>query len=242
MTTAVIAEAGALSRATLRRRIAAHCPDISVIGEAKNASETLSLIRSLRPELVFLDTEMPPLAGYSLFGLPENRSFELILTTDHEQAFDGGAGAPIWLVKPFGVNALTDCVRAALGRKKDGACKDMAGSLTPDKSVSQRLALPSVNGLQFLDVRDIVYLEANSNYTLLNLTSRSTVLVSKSLKEFEDLLPQMFIRIHHSCIINKNLVSKYIRGEGGQVQMKNGTLLTVARRKKDEFLREMALG
>ncbi len=245
MTTAIIAEAGAANRATLRRRIAAHCPDVLVIGEAKDASETISLTRNLRPGILFLDAEMPQAAGHSLFGLVESRQFAVVYLTDHEQLGEGAGGgphAPVWLIKPFGVNALVEAVRAAQRRKKSPAPAENSEVHFRDHQASQRLALPSMNGLQFLDICEIVYLEANSNYTLLYLTSKISMLVSKSLKEFEELLPPVFIRIHHSCIINKNLVSKYIRGEGGQVQMKNGTLLAVARRKKDEFLREMSLG
>jgi two-component system LytT family response regulator len=92
-----------------------------------------------------------------------------------------------------------------------------------------------------VETREIIYLEADSNYTCFYLTNNNKITVGKTMKDFEDLLPATnFIRIHHSYIINKNLVERYIRGEGGQVVMVNGAVLDVARRKKDDFLRAVA--
>ena len=90
-----------------------------------------------------------------------------------------------------------------------------------------------MEGLQFVATDDIIYLEANSNYTSFFLTDNRKITATKTLKDFEELLPaSIFIRIHHSYLINKNGVEKYIRGDGGQVLMKNGVMLDVARRKK----------
>jgi len=95
-----------------------------------------------------------------------------------------------------------------------------------------------MEGLQFIPTEEIIYLEANSNYTTFFLTGNRKITATKTLKDFEEILSaSIFIRIHHSHLINKNGVEKYIRGDGGQVVMKNGVILDVARRKKDEFMR-----
>jgi len=95
-----------------------------------------------------------------------------------------------------------------------------------------------MEGLQFVEIAGIVYLEAESNYTFIHLQPASRITVSKTLKDFEELLPaHTFIRIHHSFLINKNHIRKYLKGEGGQVLMSNGKMLDVARRKKDEFMK-----
>ena len=95
-----------------------------------------------------------------------------------------------------------------------------------------------MEGLQFVPTDDIIYLEANSNYTSFYITGNRKITATKTLKDFEELLPaSMFIRIHHSYLINKNGIEKYIKGEGGQVVMKNGVTLDVARRKKEEFMK-----
>ena len=102
------------------------------------------------------------------------------------------------------------------------------------------IAIPSMEGLQFAETGHFIYLQANSNYTCFYLVNNTKITVAKTLKDFEELLPtSIFMRIHHSYIINKNLVKKYIKGEGGQVVMCNDTVLDVARRKKEEFIRVM---
>jgi DNA-binding LytR/AlgR family response regulator len=111
-------------------------------------------------------------------------------------------------------------------------------NLLEEKNGHARIAIPSIEGLLFIEVNDIIYLQAESNYTFIYLKFSTRLTVSKTLKDFEGLVPsQIFIRIHHSCLINKNHVQKYIRGEGGQVVMINGKVLDVARRKKEEFMR-----
>ena len=113
-------------------------------------------------------------------------------------------------------------------------------NLVNDKKELQRIAIPSVEGLQFVETSHILYLEANSNYTCFYLTDNTKITVAKTLKDFEEILPTaIFMRIHHSYIINKNLVKKYIKGEGGQVIMNNNVVLDVARRKKEEFMKAM---
>ena len=107
-----------------------------------------------------------------------------------------------------------------------------------EKNLNSRLAIPSLEGLQFIELSDIIYLQAESNYTNIHLQNKLNIIVSKTLKDFEELLPgSVFLRIHHSYIINKNRVLKYLKGEGGQVIMSNGQALDVSRRKKDEFLK-----
>jgi two-component system LytT family response regulator len=111
-------------------------------------------------------------------------------------------------------------------------------NLLDEKNAHNRIAIPSMEGLQFVAVADIIYLEAESNYTFMYLQAASRVTVSRTLKDFEELLPApTFIRIHHSFIINKNHIRKYLKGEGGQVLMSNGKMLDVARRKKEEFMK-----
>lgn len=101
-----------------------------------------------------------------------------------------------------------------------------------------RIAVPTNSGLEFLKVENIIYLEANINYTHIFLKDGRKHTVSRTLKDFEEMLStDTFLRIHHSHIINKNFAEKYIRGEGGQVVLSNGTVLDIAKRKKSEFLK-----
>ena len=105
------------------------------------------------------------------------------------------------------------------------------------KKQPKLLTIPTSDGLRFINIEDIIYLEASDNYSNIYLSTNQKFLVSRTLKDFEELLPaDIFIRIHHSSIINKFFVEKYIRGDGGQVVMRNGNVLDVSKRKKSEFL------
>ena len=107
----------------------------------------------------------------------------------------------------------------------------------PKKQLN-KLAIPTLEGLLFFDINDIIHLEANSNYTIIHLSNKTKITASKTLKEFEELLPEnIFFRTHHSYLINLNYIKKYIKGDGGQIELQNGTFIDVSRRKKDEFLK-----
>ena len=111
-------------------------------------------------------------------------------------------------------------------------------SLEQKSQERRQIAVPSGNGLDFLKVDTIIYLEASANYTNIFMNDGRKFVVSRTLKDFEELLPQdTFIRIHHSHIINKNFAEKYIRGEGGQVVLSNGAVLDISKRKKADFLK-----
>ena len=102
----------------------------------------------------------------------------------------------------------------------------------------KKIAIPTLNSLLFFNISDNIYLEAQSNYTAVYFQEGSGLLASRTLKEFEELLPQdIFFRAHHSHIINLQYIKRYIRGDGGQIEMQNGHLVDLARRKKEEFLR-----
>jgi two-component system LytT family response regulator len=115
-------------------------------------------------------------------------------------------------------------------------------NLQQKKEARQRIAVPAGNGLEFLKLDAIIYLEASINYTQLFVTGDKTFLVSRTLKDFEDMLPQeRFIRIHNSYIVNKAFVEKYIRGDGGQAVLSNGVVLDISKRKKAEFLKAIEM-
>ena len=136
--------------------------------------------------------------------------------------------------------------RAAEKRKKNTGnmpLETLLHNLLSKQKEHHRIAIPSMEGLQFVETSDIIYLEAQSNYSSFHLLNNKKITVSKTLKDFEELLPQnIFIRIHHSYIININCIEKYVKGDGGQVLMKNGVMLDVARRKKEEFMKIIGHG
>ncbi|MBK6473087.1 MAG: LytTR family transcriptional regulator [Flavobacteriales bacterium] len=114
-------------------------------------------------------------------------------------------------------------------------------NLTQPKSAERRIALPVAEGLEMVDVDNITYCESDSNYTVVHQTDKKRLVISRTLKEFEDILdPERFIRVHHSYLINVKHITKYIRGEGGEVIMSDGTNVAVSRRKKQELMDSLA--
>ncbi len=244
MLTAIIIDDETSSRNSLKQKLANHCADIIVIGECDNGADGINLLEEMSPDVVFLDVEMPRMNGFTMLQQLTKKDFEIIFITayDHYAIRAIKFSALDYLVKPIEVEDLKTALEKAAQKRKMVAGNErlemLLQNLLHDKKEMQRIAIPSMEGLQFVETANIIYLEANSNYTCFHLTNGAKITVTKTLKDFEDLLPQsVFIRIHHSYIINKNLIEKYIKGEGGQVLMKNGTLLDVARRKKEEFMK-----
>ena len=246
MITAVIIDDETSSRSSLKHKLARHCPEVELIGECENGEAGILMLNNHQPDIVFLDVEMPRMNGFSMLQQLANKNFELIFITayDHYAIKAIKVSALDYLVKPVAVEDLKLALeKVHLKRQfKNGnqRLELLLQNLLTDKKELQRIAIPSMEGLQFVETGHIVYLEAQSNYTCFHLINAHKVTVAKTLKDFEELLPtSIFMRIHHSYIINKTLVKKYIKGEGGQVVMTDDTVLDVARRKKEEFIKAM---
>lgn len=241
---AIIIDDEVRSRESLRQKIISNCADVEIISECENGEQGIVSIEEKKPDIVFLDVEMPRMNGFTMLQKLSNRNFELIFTTayDHYAIRAIRFSALDYLVKPIEVDDLKQAINLVKEKRKQNTGNErleiLLHNLMNEKNQSNRIAIPSLEGLQFVEVNDIIYLEAESNYTVVYIKPSQKITVSKTLKDFEELLPHnVFIRIHHSYIINKNHVQKYLKGEGGQVIMSNGKTLDVARRKKEEFMK-----
>jgi two-component system LytT family response regulator len=241
---AIIIDDEVRSRESLKQKISLYCADVDIIAECENGEQGIVAIEAKEPDIVFLDVEMPRMNGFTMLQQLHNRNFELIFTTayDHYAIRAIKFSALDYLVKPIEVEELCAAVEMVKQKRKQNTGNErletLLHNLMLEKNQSNRIAIPSLEGLQFVEVNDIIYLEAESNYTIIYIKPSQKITVSKTLKDFEELLPHStFIRIHHSWIINKNHVQKYLKGEGGQVIMSNGKRLDVARRKKEEFIK-----
>jgi two-component system LytT family response regulator len=244
MLTAIIIDDETNSRNALRQKITKHCPDIMVISECENGEEGIKNIESQKPDIVFLDVEMPRMNGFTMLQQLKNKDFEVIFITayDHYAIKAIKFSALDYLLKPVEVEDLKNAVEKATQKRKqiksNNRVELLLQNFLEEKAAHQRIAISSMEGLQFVLTDDIIYLEANSNYTIFYIVGNRKITAARTLKDFEDMLPaSLFIRIHHSYLINKNGIEKYIKGDGGQVVMKNGVVLDVARRKKEEFLK-----
>lgn len=228
---------------TLEQLLLRYCPLVEIVGTADSAQTGSEVIAEKQPDLVFLDIEMPYGNAFDLLNSISPISFEIIFVT----AFDNYAinaikySALDYLLKPVNIKDLQAAVQKAANRVDTKNIHKRIDTLfynlyTP-KNVFQRLALPTLDGLVFVNTEDCIRMESKSNYTIIHFKNGSMVTVSKSLKEFEDILSkEQFSRIHHSHIINHFFVKKYHRGRGGYIEMEDGTTIEVSIRKRDEFL------
>jgi two-component system, LytTR family, response regulator len=231
------------SISSLKEKLQAHCPLVNIIALCDNATKGIEAIDSLHPDIVFLDIEMPVMNGFIMLQQLQFKNFELVFTTayDHYAIRAIRYSALDYLVKPVEIDELKAAVNKAVEKRNHSYPNPQIELLVEQlanktKSFS-RIAIPTTEGLQFLKVEDIIYLEASVNYTHI-FCGQKKYTVSKTMKDYEEILsPSIFLRIHNSFIINKNFVEKYIRGEGGQVVLFNGVTLDIAKRKKSEFLK-----
>ncbi|MBK8109515.1 MAG: response regulator transcription factor [Saprospiraceae bacterium] len=243
MLTALIIDDEEKGRLVLRQKLADHCPDVVVIGEADGGENGKSMIESLRPDVVFLDIEMPGINGFEMLNKLNEKNFHLIFTTAYNQyaikaikfaAFD-------YLLKPIDIEEL----KAAISRIPNLKTADVSGqlevlTLNSQKNIKNfnKIAIPTLDGFSFFDLNELIHLDADSNYTLLHFTENRKILASRTLKEFEDQLEEeRFIRLHNSHLVNVSFITRYIKGEGGQVVLANGKIIDVSRRKKADLMK-----
>jgi two-component system, LytTR family, response regulator len=232
---------------SLSEKLSRNCPELNIVAKCDNAADGIKAIESAKPDIVFLDIEMPVMNGFLMLQQLSYRDFALIFVTayDHYAIRAIRYSALDYLVKPVSTEDLTNAVARAIETRKSRQSATQIELLLEyfTKKHSKRISIPTSEGLQFINTDEIVYLQASDNYTNIFLSNKQRLLVSRTLKTFEEILPaDIFLRIHHGTVVNKIYVEQYIRGEGGQVVMRNGTVLDVSKRKKISFLQSIAEG
>ena len=228
-------------RELLRMVLSTHCPEVKVIGEASNIKEAYNLIVQTDPDLIFLDIEMPGGTGFDLLSKFDEINFEVIFVT----AFDKYAikaikfSAMDYLLKPVDEEELVKAIKKVEENQNKKSNKERINNLVSNvkkTSDNQKIGLTSSDGLEFIEIKTILRCEADGKYTSVFLHDGKKLLVSKNLKEFEDLLTDYnFFRIHHSHLVNLDYIKKYQSGRGGYVVMSDGSTITVSQRKKEDF-------
>ena len=219
---------------------------VTVVGLCENIAEATEAVRLHSPDVVFLDIQLQRETGFDLLTKLKEINFEVIFTTAYtEYAIKAFKFSAIdYLLKPIDIEEL----RKAVGRVEKRVSNNMTGRLTQlvqnlkqGSNENYKIALPTLDGLVFVKISDILYCEASSNYTQI-FTADEKYLVSKTLKEYDDLLSDHnFFRIHNSYLININSIKKYVKGEGGYVVLNNDTSLDVSKRKKEAFLNKIGI-
>ena len=222
------------------------CPEVEVIEMAATVQESVIKIKKHLPDLIFLDIQLETYTGFDVLSVVEEVDFDVIFTTAYsDYAIQAIRWAALdYLMKPINISELKKAVQKAYGRKNDlsiqSRLQSLMQQLKSEEAGKTKITLPTLEGLKFVKVAEILYMKAEGSYTYVYLSDSIKYLVTKNLKEFETQLSNNnFFRIHHSYLINLDQLDKYIKGDGGQVVMTNGDYLDVSKRRKTLFLKMM---
>lgn len=224
----------------MRLNIEHHLPQVEIAGSFNSSMQALQQIASLEPDLLFLDIEMPVLNGFDLLEKIMPVEFAVVFVTAYNdfaiKAFR--FNALDYLVKPVNIDDLKEVV--AKVEKRRHFQKDQLQVLQQQfkKGNITKIAIPSQTGVTFIDLKDIVFVEAKSNYAELVLIDKKKILISKTLKDIQGVLEQQqFLRIHRQYIVNLNEVKHFNRNES-LLTMSTGDVLPVSRLQKDNLIEQ----
>ena len=225
----------------LSRKLREYCPGIHIIQQCHSSKEGLVAIKKLKPDLIFLDIEMPGMNGFELLEQFTEITFAVIFTTCYDQYAIKAIrfSALDYLLKPVDQKELISAVKK-VQQQRHLPMADQFKILLNQVKVKDfnKLAVPTLEGYELISTDQLMHCNANDNYTCLYLKDKNKIIACRTLKEIEEQLSDFrsFIRVHHSHIVNLNEVVKYIRGEGGSLVLTDGTSINVSRSRKDRLL------
>jgi|SRR6185436_9261357 len=223
-----------------------HFPVLKLSGICSSVDEGIEKIKAVKPGLVFLDVVMPPQTGFDLLSRVSPVDFDVIFTTSYEQyaikAFK--VSAVDYLLKPFTVEQLGESIekfeKKVQLKQSLEHIETLLHNIDSHSYDMVKIALPTLNGFTFIQLGEIIRCESDNTYTNFFLTDKTKMMVSKTMKECEDILSDYnFFRVHNSHLINMHYIKDYIKGEGGQVRMSDNSVVDVSRKRKQEFLNRL---
>ncbi len=240
--TAILIDDELSSLNNLKQKLEEFCSSVQIIATSQKPEEALFLIRQHKPDVLFLDIEMPKMSGFGMLEELGDYDAEIIFTTAYNQyAIDAiRISAFDYLVKPVAIRDLQNAVNRLLtirsSRTKE-RLHILKESVADVRSTGNKIALPTNDGLEFIKIIDILRIESSSCYSKVFFVNGKMLLVTRLLKDFEEILgPYRFFRVHNSHLINLQYIQKFVRADGGQIIMENGDTIGISRRRKDEFL------
>lgn len=241
---AIIVDDEKNGRENLTGLIKSHCPQIRIVGEANSVTQAISEIQEKQPQLIFLDIEMPGGSGFQLLEHFKDFPFEVIFVT----AYDNYAikairfSASDYILKPINLNELISAVdkvsqRIKLQSENERIRQLYLNTLHP---ANPKIGLPTIDRVEFVEVKSIIRCQGESNYTHLYFTDKKPLLVAKTLIEFEELLAEYgFIRVHKTHLVNLHHVTSFTKNDGGVLSLSNGDSVCISRRRKDFTLSQL---
>lgn len=229
---------------TLSILLKEYCPEVQIIEQCRSGREGLLSIKKAKPDLVFLDIEMPGMNGFEMLEQLAGISFAIIFTTSYDQYAIRAIrfSALDYLLKPIDPNELISAVRKVIEQRHLPIAEQFQMLLKQIQNKDHqfnKIAVPTAEGFELIPADQVVRCEADDNYTHLFLKNKTKITACRTLKEVEEQLHDFtfFVRVHHSHIVNLNEVTKYIRGEGGYLVMSDNSSVNVSRSRKEALLK-----
>ncbi|HVE61039.1 MAG TPA: LytTR family DNA-binding domain-containing protein [Chitinophagaceae bacterium] len=224
-----------------------HCGNVEIAAKCNSAKEGILAIKKHKPQLIFLDIEMPWMNGFEMLEVLDDINFSIIFTTAYDQ-FAAKAfriSAVDYLLKPIDINDLKFAIKKAeqkiLEQQGSANIENLLRNIKQPTS-QQKIALPYKDGYEFVEVSHIIYCQAEGAYTKVFLDNKKCILVSRTLGDIEELLPgDLFQRIHHSTVVNLGFVTHFVRSDGGYLKMQTGEQLIVSKSKKENLMERLGL-
>jgi len=235
-------------RINLANLITTHCKDVQISAKAINVTDAIKMINEQRPQLLFLDIEMRDGTGFDVLRKINNLQFEVIFVTAHDKyGVDAIKFSAIdYILKPINHTNLVEAVRKAgvqIELKNENKRLRNLLSNVDQTNPNKRIALPFADSIEFVDIKNIIRLEADGSYTRFFTIDGENLLVSSNLKEYSDMLSAYgFLRTHQAHLINPHFIKSLIKSGGGYLQMKNGDSVPISRLRKTEVLKVLRGG
>jgi len=228
---------------TLELIISEFCSNIHIIGTANSAEKARELLISNKPDLIFLDIEMPAENGFDFLKSLQNIDFQIIFVTAYNQyAIQAFKFSAIdYLLKPVKIPEFINAVnrvKTIIQQKQMPDFRALIENIQSQKPV--KIVVNTSDSREYINIADIIHIEGDTNYSKFYLTGKRTLLVSKTLKEFEEMLVNHgFYRTHKSSLVNLNFVKRIITKDGLSIEMSDNSIAMLSRRSKDDFLKVM---
>lgn len=230
--------------AILKNKIHRFCSNVTIIGETQNPEEAIELITKKKPDLVFLDIAMPQMSGFDLLAKFSKPNFEVIFVTAFDEyAIDAINYCAIgYLLKPVDNQSLIASVIKAIQNIEDKTAleknKQLIANLGVQTFQKKKIIIPTQDGLEFVEIKNIVFCEGSEGYTKIHILDNKSILSSYSVGHFVKLLhSEEFYLIHKSYLINLNYIEKYLNE--GYVILSNNHKLPISRNKRADFIQSI---
>ena len=230
--TSIIIDDELHGRENLKTLLETYCDEVKVLCVAESADTAKQLVQNLKPDVVFLDVNMPGSDGFDFLEMFEKRNFMVVIVSAHSDYGVRAVKTKVddYLMKPVHIKELQQTVVKLINLKEEKSHRENTFN-------QNKLSIPISNGFEVVEISDIIRFEGDGCYTRIFLESGKTYFVSKTLKEYEEQIPgKLFCRIHKSHLINLRHMSEYSKIDGGFVTMSNGNVVEVSRRRLHDFI------